>query len=1309
MPNGDRARGRPKHRNRNRSRARPCTPENLLENHLQKLLEEQDLLHNLLVSNRPGIKPQLEDLGGESNYEFDIQDEDGLDEQLPSFKLQQKSVQEEQAELNNQLHSVILAEDVEPSSPGHLEDLATIPLRTYPILAEDVEPSSPPNYEDLPTIPLRTYPILAENVDSSSPPNYEDLRTISARATPILAEDVDSSSPPKFEDLPTIPLRTYPYRSRNHSSIPLPITVGNCTPPKVIGQGFDAPFLYPEFVAKNERSRVKYIFSLVDSLALQMERSLKLNEHSMAEGAVEKAATGAVPKARRKQKLQIDRVGHAKYTITVNSRFKEPKPHNQSKNHRLARSKVHSHNKLPEILDVDCEFGMEFIEKFRANKVRDESRAEPVNVSVSESDQEKQVDSADAKEKEVPQIDEECKESATTITPNSDFSSELSLLEIAMAEAFKKQRKHKKKNYSFTSRPSTPITRPTTPINDDVPSTSAEARFYQQLRGQSEPEKSESNVLNTWQLLRARGPPPLQDWQWNIVMFMRNFNREKRRRERLANKDTTSNSEPVSKLSKLRKLKERELRRNELRRKYSYVPIERPKLRPRFYKAIKEQKEWLKAEQDFKQVQYLTFYRPQDLYEPEIKWSKKQLLAMRRRLFNVIPRRPIQPRPIPKTIEPELPVEEEEVAVEEPPEDQNPDPDPDSVPGLNVPVDRGQRLKNLLMDEERLNQHLKLKHLVLPEDPVKAIYLPLFHRHKTFRYFDKKQKPSHTNLKNAAAHWRSSTTSSTAWRQWSKTSWILPQTRSSASFSTVFYDAKHSISSLNDSHDDFLISNEGVLGLNELEDPFDKPIARDATEERVDFRRFIDIDFVSRHILQLMSNIKPKNNSNLIEIQPQMTNYMEHFYWTHLTHDGLYFHWFVSEGFFPAHYLTEVKTAKELEVIPHCQLDRDIMRYIDVVNDVNAKRIKLTRQMAHLMVTSYFRVLCHRAQLATCPIKDRCLLRCRFAISMVELYQQERGRHILRDRIDCWRLMKWALKHEGRVKQLYDEPLYYAEERASIHTCLVMRTPNLESFKEFYRRQVLPKPDALAINPVFNKIRRYPSNRKDPCATFVCPIPGCQTGLNSKILMAHFLSDHCRRLEELWLTDRMVLLFYPSSYPPNQVYCICVIALLTRMPSQKVPIPQNILNEELPSKYLYFVEHGACFLMFAPVSRFIVEGKTEPSTVAHEKCAKRHPDTVFIFWLAIADYELKDVGCRLLVYCQDRCVRGKSPLTFVKMSEFKGVTHLLATQPDCYLAIDYGTMATLTTDFKELLFIEVRYVNKLLEDANNSGDEFFYE
>jgi len=34
-------------------------------------------------------------------------------------------------------------------------------------------------------------------------------------------------------------------------------------------------------------------------------------------------------------------------------------------------------------------------------------------------------------------------------------------------------------------------------------------------------------------------------------------------------------------------------------------------------------------------------------------------------------------------------------------------------------------------------------------------------------------------------------------------------------------------------------------------------------------------------------------------------------------------------------------------------------------------------------------------------------------------------------------------------------------------------------------------------------------------------------------------------------------------------------------------------------------------------------------------------------------------------------------------------------------------MATLTKDFKEILFIEVRYVNKLVDEPDDSGDDIF--
>lgn len=70
----DRARGRQRNRNRN-------MPETLLENHLQKLFKEQELLHQLLISNRPGIKTQSENLDGES---ID-------DENLAGFKVNDSS------------------------------------------------------------------------------------------------------------------------------------------------------------------------------------------------------------------------------------------------------------------------------------------------------------------------------------------------------------------------------------------------------------------------------------------------------------------------------------------------------------------------------------------------------------------------------------------------------------------------------------------------------------------------------------------------------------------------------------------------------------------------------------------------------------------------------------------------------------------------------------------------------------------------------------------------------------------------------------------------------------------------------------------------------------------------------------------------------------------------------------------------------------------------------------------------------------------------------------------------------------------
>ncbi|XP_016981566.1 uncharacterized protein LOC108046417 isoform X2 [Drosophila rhopaloa] len=1317
MPNTERPRARPKHRNRSRIRARAATPEDVLENHLQQLFEEQELLHNLLISHRPGIKSQLEDLGGESNYEFDTQDEDGDDGmveplQVPNLKVEQSKevIEEDQQEFNDKPDPVILAEDV-----------------------------------------------------------------------------VDFSSSPELPKIPSLPPRMYPYPMNHRSScIPLPFLVGKCTPPKVNGQGFDPPFMYPEFIAKNQESRVKYIFTLVDSLVVQMERFLKISEHLRGEGAPKKRSTGTVPKSRPPSQFKIDQVGHAKYTITVNPRFKEPKQHNQSKNKLLAKSREQSFHQLPVIhpepeLDLDYEFGMEHIEKFRANKVRDESRG---GTGIGKDKKEPTCNTGAVKKEVVKKRD------PRPSGPHEflDGFPECSFQGVRKStKAIKKQAKWLN-NGGDTLRPSTPITRPCTP-DDNIPCTSNQAKnkiptsrfsskeeFFDtncdfliykdshpsaktKARGAAEEladnkapptENNQSAEKPTLQRgikremtlteIRRLGPE-LTDYQWDIIYFMREYRKDKKWEE----KQRKAGKVPGKRPETFMKLKKRNLAREELARKYSYVPIKRVKKRPKYYKAFKRYKEFLKAEREYKKIQQA---RNPMLY-PAKKMSKKEYRLRMQKLLNIRPRKIMKPRRMPKTKIRNQPVGEMPKSYE--------------VTKRNEPIDRGQRLKNLLMDGERLRKQERLYHLVLPEDPLKAVYLPVLERRESFKSclqctsIQIMENDPESDFQSARSHHSTTTEFNSVMSKIpsggslscrsSYSTCSAPPSRASSN-ATLCHDANQPSDTFHSCMDipgrsirKLLRIKKGTekrgnkkLGMdlgamgdlprtkdkNKRRKPA-KDIAQEDLHEPVvryiplkgDFRCYFELDGVSLQIIQWVARMRFRKGP--IDGQKRICKYLAHFYWERLLRDGLFFHWFVNEGFFPAHYLTKERTAEELETLTNSQLDDEIVKYIDSVNTPDGERILFTFKMAHVMVVSYFRVLYYRATSERRPPEERFLLRCRFATSMVELYQQERGRQLLKGGINCLKLLHWALRHEGRVNQVYDEPVSNAEERAGINTCLVMRTPNLESLKEFYQRRVVPRPDALAINPMASRIRRYPNKDRARPADFLCPIQGCLSGLNSQILMAHFLSDHCRRMEELWLTDRMVLLFYPDCYPPMQIYCICVLALLGRMPCNMVPQPRLVLNQELPSKLLYFAEHIPCFLMFAQVAMESVEAsvgrKLSPVKTKHGKDPlvphdKDHA-TMYIFWLATADHDYPNVACRVYIYCQDRSVKGRSLLDFMKMSEFKGVPDMVTNYPKSYLAIDYPTMVSLTKDFNELIFIEVRYVNKLVDDPEDSGDEVF--
>lgn len=159
------------------------------------------------------------------------------------------------------------------------------------------------------------------------------------------------------------------------------------------------------------------IFTLVDSLVLQMERYLNLAQGSSAEPEPIGKSTGTVPKARSLTQSQSQsqiqakpqawqQAGRAKWAVSgspsaerdskllsqsskslteirteleselLSENLPEPQQLNKRRDTPLPVRDTSSQELSLEI-DLDCEFGMEHIEKYRANKVRGETRPEP--------------------------------------------------------------------------------------------------------------------------------------------------------------------------------------------------------------------------------------------------------------------------------------------------------------------------------------------------------------------------------------------------------------------------------------------------------------------------------------------------------------------------------------------------------------------------------------------------------------------------------------------------------------------------------------------------------------------------------------------------------------------------------------------------------------------------------------------------------------------------------------------------------------------------------------------------------------------
>ncbi|XP_017869566.1 PREDICTED: cyclic nucleotide-gated cation channel beta-1 [Drosophila arizonae] len=183
--------------------------------------------------------------------------------------------------------------------------------------------------------------------------------------------------------------------------------IAQCTPPKRNGLGYDAPFPYPKRMAKTRERRALFIFTLVDNLVLQLQRCMSLAETGAPPMPICSARSDQLTiaeldnEAEQENVLQNDKEKDTKKedekkkdeaeedkapapivntsTGTLPKQNYNPieravKPSKGSKPSKRLRKKPVKESELLEVeIDLDCEFGMEHIEKFRANRIREDN------------------------------------------------------------------------------------------------------------------------------------------------------------------------------------------------------------------------------------------------------------------------------------------------------------------------------------------------------------------------------------------------------------------------------------------------------------------------------------------------------------------------------------------------------------------------------------------------------------------------------------------------------------------------------------------------------------------------------------------------------------------------------------------------------------------------------------------------------------------------------------------------------------------------------------------------------------------------
>ncbi|XP_026849284.1 dentin sialophosphoprotein [Drosophila persimilis] len=217
-----------------------------------------------------------------------------------------------------------------------------------------------------------------------------------------LAENLDPLSQP--DSLSSFSSSDVSSRWSSSTVSPVP---DKCTPPPKLeakpvlsGSGYDMPFPYPDQIALCPHQRFQYIFSLVDSMNLQLEKKRRKSPDPL-KNAGKKCSTGAVPKTKVKNKENLKKMpapintnpsspekglpiiqAKPKKLYIMNFQAKpinlssktnyQYMKENKSKPQNVKRRQDQDHEQFVD-LDTDCELGMEHLEQYRAKASRRDS------------------------------------------------------------------------------------------------------------------------------------------------------------------------------------------------------------------------------------------------------------------------------------------------------------------------------------------------------------------------------------------------------------------------------------------------------------------------------------------------------------------------------------------------------------------------------------------------------------------------------------------------------------------------------------------------------------------------------------------------------------------------------------------------------------------------------------------------------------------------------------------------------------------------------------------------------------------------